>query len=255
MAIDHALLESVAEGHSQPVLRLYRWNPFCLSLGYAQPFADADPVALAEQGWGLVRRPTGGRAILHGDELTYAVIGKATNRHLSGGVLESYQHLSQGLVQALKTLGLSPAVTPDSASLDKTQRANPICFEVPSAYEITANGKKLIGSAQTRRLGAVLQHGTLPLEGDITRVCQVLAFASESDRLSASTALSQRATTLSHVLGREVKWQEAAEGLITGFSTGLGLILEMDELTADEKTRAAELASQLYSQAEWTRRV
>jgi lipoate-protein ligase A len=174
---------------------------------------------------------------------------------LRGGVLESYHHLSQGLVQALTALGLSPAIAPESARLDEVQRANPICFEVPSAYEITAGGKKLIGSAQTRRRGAVLQHGTIPLTGDITRVCQVLAYDSPSDRQAASITLSQRATTLSHVLGREVGWQEAAESLKSGFSTGLGLTLEPTESTAEEKARAAELASGQYRQAAWTQRV
>jgi lipoate-protein ligase A len=163
--------------------------------------------------------------------------------------------LSQGLVQALKNLGLSPAVVPDSARLDEIQRSNPVCFEVPSAYEITAGGKKLIGSAQTRRLGAVLQHGTIPLKGDITRVCQVLSFASPSDRRAAATALSQRATTLSQVLGREVGWQEAADGVKNGFLRALDLILEPDELTPAEKAGSAELASRLYRQTEWTHRV
>lgn len=255
MAYDHALLESVAEGRSRPILRLYSWQPFCLSLGYAQPFADTDLEALTEHGWDLVRRPTGGRAILHGDELTYAVIGPLTNQHLRGGVLESYQHLSQGLVQALKNLGLSPAVAPDSARLDEVQRSNPVCFEMPSAYEITAGGKKLIGSAQTRRLGAVLQHGTIPLTGDITRVCQVLSFASPSDRRAAAVALSQRATTISQILGREVSWQEAAEAVKNGFSKALGLSLEPDELTTAEKAGSVELASRLYHRTEWTHRV
>jgi lipoate-protein ligase A len=255
MALDHALLENVAEQRSRPVLRLYSWQPFCLSIGYAQPIADVDQEALARRGWDLVRRPTGGRAILHGDELTYSVIGPATNQHLRGGVLESYRCLSQGLVEALKNLGLSPAVAPDSARLNEVQRANPICFEVPSAYEITAGGKKLIGSAQTRRLGAVLQHGTIPLTGDITRVCQVLSYPSEPDRQAASTTLPDRATTLSQVLGRPVGRQEAATAVAAGFSTALGLFIEPDELSAAEIARGHELASTLYSQAHWTKRV
>jgi lipoate-protein ligase A len=126
---------------------------------------------------------------------------------------------------------------------------------MPSAYEITAGGKKLIGSAQTRRLGAVLQHGTIPLTGDITRVCQVLSFASPSDRRAAAVALSQRATTISQILGREVSWQEAAEAVKNGFSKALGLSLEPDELTTAEKAGSVELASRLYHRTEWTHRV
>jgi lipoate-protein ligase A len=255
MALDESLLESVAREPSRMILRLYGWTPFCLSLGYAQPVSDADREALEAQGWDLVRRPTGGRAILHGDEITYAVIGPERNPYMRGGVLESYQHLSEGLVQALLHLGLKPTVEPDSARLNEEQRANPVCFEVPSAYEITAGGKKLIGSAQTRRYGAVLQHGTIPLTGDITRVCEVLSFSSEYERQQAKTKLSNRATTLRHVLGRAVRWEEAAEALSIGFQKALDLRFVEDLPTAEEIHRCAELVKDRYGHSQWTDRL
>jgi lipoate-protein ligase A len=90
MAVDEAILESVMAGKSETTLRLYAWEPACLSLGYAQPVADVDQEALNKRGLGLVRRPTGGRAILHSDELTYSVISTESDLRLAGGVLESY---------------------------------------------------------------------------------------------------------------------------------------------------------------------
>ncbi|HEX9617401.1 MAG TPA: hypothetical protein VGA03_08280, partial [Anaerolineales bacterium] len=95
MAVDEAILEAVGRGQADPTLRLYAWSPPCLSLGYAQPSSDVDLPQLHALGWDLVRRPTGGRAILHTDELTYAVIAPLSEPRLAGSVLESYQSLSQ----------------------------------------------------------------------------------------------------------------------------------------------------------------
>ena len=106
MAVDEALLLSVGKGESLPVLRLYSWKPACLSLGYAQPVGDVDVTRLASRSYDVVRRPTGGKAILHTDELTYAVIAPENEPRLAGGVLESYQRLSQALLLALRLLGI-----------------------------------------------------------------------------------------------------------------------------------------------------
>src|SRR5690606_14878512 len=95
MAVDEAVLEAVGQGDVLPTLRLYAWNPPCLSLGFAQPVQDVDRAALARLGWELVRRPTGGRAILHTDELTYSVIAPLDEPRVAGSVLESYRRLSQ----------------------------------------------------------------------------------------------------------------------------------------------------------------
>jgi len=108
MAVDEAILEGVCSGNSQPTLRLYAWQPACLSLGYAQPFSEVDSEALAAKGWDIVRRPTGGRAILHVDELTYAVIAPDTDPRVAGSVLDSYLRLSEALLEALRLIGLSP---------------------------------------------------------------------------------------------------------------------------------------------------
>ncbi len=106
MAVDEAILEAVSSDQAPPTLRLYAWDPPCLSLGYAQSCADADFAALARYGWELVRRPTGGRAILHTDELTYAVIAPLNNPVVSGGVLDSYSRISRGLLAAFERLSL-----------------------------------------------------------------------------------------------------------------------------------------------------
>jgi lipoate-protein ligase A len=252
MAVDEAILEAVGQGAVPPTLRLYAWRPPCLSLGYAQAVTDVDHQALAARGWQLVRRPTGGRAILHTDELTYSVIGPLDELRLAGGVLESYQRLSRALLAALHQLGIAAAAQESRAAQDL---ANPVCFEVPSNYEITLDGKKLIGSAQARRQGGVLQHGSLPLQGDLARITQVLRFTDETARAVAATRLLERAATAEAALGYPLAWESAAQAFAAAFARQLHLEWMPGELTQPEQARAEELAREKYAHPGWTERV
>jgi lipoate-protein ligase A len=255
MAVDEAILEhaQAGRGASLPTLRLYAWEPACLSLGHAQPFADVDSARLTERGWEVVRRATGGRAILHTDELTYSVIGSAEEPVLAGGVLESYDRLAQAMLLAVKNLGL-PVEMKEGKVNDNTI-PNPVCFEVPSTYEITVNGKKLVGSAQARKKEGVLQHGSLPLTGDLTRICQALVFENEAVRENAAQRLLARATTVESALGRAVTWDAAAQSFIHAFETQLGLCFERGELSESETRRTEELVREKYGHPSWTERV
>ena len=270
MAVDEAILESVIAGDSPATLRLYAWEPACLSLGYAQPVADVDREALEKRGLELVRRPTGGRAILHGDELTYSVIGTERDPRLAGGVLESYCNLSLALLEALHLLDIpaqaleKPTTTPgvptenmlvENPNAHKAANQNPVCFEVPSNYEITSGGKKLVGSAQARRKEGVLQHGTLLLYGDLTRIIQVLKFRDEAARECAASRLLERATTAEAASGRIISWNEAAQAYVQAFATELNLDLEPGELTPTELSRADRLVVEKYAHPVWTERV
>ena len=252
MAVDEAILESVSRGDSLPTLRLYGWAPPCLSLGYAQPIADVDRKALQARGWGLVRRPTGGRAILHTDELTYAVIAPVSEPRVAGSVLESYRRLSQALLLALQKLGLQPNA---DREYPQSNAGGPVCFETPSNYEITIAGKKLIGSAQARRREGVLQHGSLPLHGDLTRITQGLKFADEAARLQASERLLEHATTVEIGLGRVIGWELAASAFVEGFREALAIDFVPSELTSNESVRADELTRTQYGNDSWNARI
>ena len=253
MAVDEAILEHAGGGQTLPTLRLYAWDPPCLSLGYAQTFADVDITAIQSRGWHVVRRATGGKAILHTDELTYSVTGPATESRLAGSVLESYNRLAKALLAALHELGLLVQVKEGKA--DSSGATNPVCFEVPSTYEITANGKKLIGSAQARRQMGVLQHGSLPLTGDLRRIIQALCFPDEISRKQAADRLLARATTIESVTGRVISWETAAHAFTNAFNSVLDIKLERDELSPSELDRAKELVQQKYANPEWTERV
>ncbi len=252
MAVDEAILEAVGRGESPATLRLYAWEPACLSLGYAQPLEDVDISRLQARGWELVRRLTGGRAILHTDEITYSVIAPLDEPRVTGTVLETYGRLASALMKALLLLNLPVEIQERSPGNRETP--NPVCFEVPSTSEITVGGKKLVGSAQARRKEGILQHGSLPLTGDLTRILQVLVFTNEETRTSAANRLLERATTVESALGRIVSWDEAAQALTSAFKTELGLALQTGELEPLEKERAGQLAEQKYSSPDWTRR-
>lgn len=253
MALDESILEHIGCGESLPTLRLYAWDPPCLSLGHAQPFADVDTDRLNGRGWEVVRRLTGGRAILHTDEITYSVIGPNDEPRLAGTVLESYNRLAQALLLAVKELDLPVEMKEGKAENSSTP--NPVCFEVPSTYEITVNGKKLIGSAQARKKDGVLQHGSLPLTGDLSRICQVLVFENEQARENASKRLLERASTVESALGRKVGWEAAAQAFIHAFEAKLGLSLVKGELSESEWKRTDELVKEKYNHPSWTERV
>lgn len=252
MAIDEAILLGVARGDSPPTLRFFAWTPPCLSLGYVQSTGDADLERLAALGWGLVRRPTGGKAILHTDELTYSVTAPQINPRVTGGIVESYRRLSEGLMRGLALMGLT--ARNDSVYSDGTfgasrpggSEANPVCFEIPSNYEITIGGRKLIGSAQARRLGVVLQHGALPLTGDITRICEALTFADEAARERARERIRTRAITLEEALGQRAEWDRAADAMKEGFAEALNLEFESGELSEAERQRTKALKEEKY---------
>jgi len=247
MALDQAILERVAAGESPATVRLYAWAPPCLSLGHAQSIESVDHRSLRELGWNWVRRPTGGKAILHTDELTYSVCGIAGDPLFAGGVLASYQRLSAGLFRGLQLLGLGAELRLSPNPSPSTNASSPICFEVPAPFEITWAGRKLLGSAQLRRSGAVLQHGSLPLAGDLGRICLVLHLP---DREQAQFSVRRSAATVEQALGQRISWESAALALAAGFREALELDLIEGQLTPAEIERSRQLSAERFSMVE-----
>jgi lipoate-protein ligase A len=272
MAVDEALLESVIAG-GQPVVRFYTWSPATLSLGVNQPVGEIDRAVCHGRGFGLVRRITGGRAVLHQHELTYAVIARENDPRVSGGVLESYRKISAGLVEGLRTLRANVALSPydremhaaiaaerrrrdlhvaEAAEVESSHGA--VCFDAASAYELTANGKKLVGSAQARRGGAILQHGSILLDIDWEAWASVFSYASEAGRERALRKLPMRMTSLKEELRRDISPGEVAEALRAAFERTLEINLQPDTLDDEESLAARRLAKEKYGAEEWTTR-
>jgi lipoate-protein ligase A len=251
MAVDEAILAAVVDGTRLPTLRFYGWSPPCVTLGRSQPLADADLARCRAAGIDVVRRPSGGQAILHTDELTYSVALCQTDARAEGGVLESYCRLSKGLLAGLHRLGAEAAqAVPKKQPLAEP---TPVCFEVPSDYEITFGGRKLVGSAQWRSRGGVLQHGSLPLRGDLMRIVELLVF-SDDERQMRRQSLRARAVTLEEVLGREVPFSEVAQALAEGLSEALNLNLEPGELSDAERAQVVGLRRSRCANPDWTAR-
>lgn len=247
MAVDEAILEAVIAREVPPTLRLYAWHPPCLSIGYGQSSRDADKARIAALGWDWVRRPTGGKAILHTDELTYSVAVAGEHPFATQDIVTSYRTISHALTAALSRLGLMPESKAKDADI---KAAGAVCFEVPSHYEITVGGRKLVGSAQMRRHDGVLQHGTLPLTGDISRICDALVYPTEAARTSARAQVHTRALTLEEALGHTVTWQQAADALVQGFREAFGITFTEGALILGEIEHAGLLEAEKYPQVE-----
>lgn len=244
MAVDEAVLEAVSAGEVPPTLRFYTWDPPCLSLGYAQsPEREVDLDRCREDGIHWVRRPTGGRAILHADEVTYSIALPRDDPRVQGDVVDSYRRLSKGLLEGFRLLGLAVVqATPQAAP---GREGSPACFDRPSHYEITCQGRKLVGSAQVRRRGGVLQHGAIPLRGNVARIVRYLRLP-EEERSGLCAALQARAITLSDALGYDPGEEAVVEALAQGFAVALAVRLVPGDLTPRERERAALLRAERY---------
>lgn len=254
MALDEAVLESVSSRTSLPTIRLFFWQPPCVSLGHAQTCKNLDLQTIEKHGWSIVRRPTGGKAILHTDEITYSVIAPADDPRVKGSVLESYRSIARVLLETLRNLGIQ-ANADNVYSGDQTSRQKPVCFETPSNYEITVDGKKIIGSAQMRRFEVMLQHGAIPLSGDLTRINNAILWENDQKHAEADQRLLAHATTLENILGKEFSFNDVQTSLIASFERLWNISLLYQESASDEISRALILMKEKYENPEWTFRI
>lgn len=254
MALDEACLFSSAEKRSLPTLRLFTWAPPTLSLGYAQKSAEVNFDQLHHRGWGLVRRPTGGRAILHTDELTYSVTAPLDDPVMAGSLLESYHRISKALLAALGFLGIDARGDAVYTVAQDQSKKDPVCFEVPSNFEITVSGKKLIGSAQARKHNGVLQHGSMPLTGDLSRINNALLYPTEEKRQEGVARLLSHAGTVESLTGRVITIEMAIQAFITAFEMELDLDLVSSNPTDEELLHTNELIVNKYQSDDWTLR-
>jgi lipoate-protein ligase A len=262
MAVDEAVLTMHSEGKVPPTLRFYGWNPATLSIGYFQKADEEVNFAeLEAQGLGFVRRPTGGRAVLHDQELTYSMIVSEDYPGMPRSVTEAYRVLSEGLLHGFRRLGLQAEMVSLASEDDKLKYAaagSAACFDSPSWYELVVEGRKVAGSAQVRQKGVVLQHGSILLDMDIDQLFAVLQFPSERvrDRLRAAFAGKAVAINdLMRLLGRNVVELPAAEEAFgLGIAEGMGIVLEPSGLTREERELADQLVRDKYGNAEWNMR-
>lgn len=241
MAVDEALALGCDGGWSPPTLRIYRWALPTVSLGVNQSTeGEVNLTACRERRIPVVRRPTGGRALLHHRELTYSLAIPILRG--SRSVLHDYRWISHCLLLALRRVGV--VATLSRGDHPKGEPGG-LCFLSSARYEVTVNGRKLIGSAQRRFTSALLQHGSLLIE---------LEHAAWSVLFPQGRDLEARATALKLLLGRAPGWEELVGALRAGFEAGAAVSLEPGGLTAKEQSVVQELVVKRYGTTEWTLR-
>jgi lipoyl(octanoyl) transferase len=215
MARDLALLDACARGEIPGAVRLYGFSPPCLSLGRMQPLDDVDLDACARDGVDVVRRPSGGRAVLHDQEVTYSVICRSTDPVFGGRVLESCSRIHEAVAAGLALLGVrtTPRAMPANLRRDAREAAAVAdCFARPAAHELLDDrGRKLVGSAQARRAGALLQHGSVLLDSP-----RAAAYLNIDDTNPEPSGAGVR-----ELLGRHVSREELVDALTAGFRRSL----------------------------------
>ncbi len=238
MAIDEALFKAVSAGTSLPTLRFYTWEPPAVSVGYFQnSLREVDLSVCREMGIDVVRRLTGGRAVLHDRELTYSIISPDNSFNFPDNILGTYKIISSCLVSGLNSIGLNALLTP---SVRKAGRDSPsACFTSPSHYEITIDGKKLVGSAQRRGEGAFLQHGSILMEFNREKLEKVLHKTGGIDSVTSTSEHSK------------IDIATLTTSLVKGFERGLGVSFSEGGLTDEEVALSQQCRNKRYSRPEW----
>jgi lipoyl(octanoyl) transferase len=251
LAIDHALLESVQAG-APPALRLYRWQPACLSFGRNQVARGLyDPDQARAAGIDTARRPTGGMAVLHDCELTYSIVAPL---RLFGGPRAAYVAINQALVAALRTLGVPAALALAGPRREPGAVAAQPCFQAAAPGEVVAHGRKLVGSAQRTERGALLQHGSILLDGtqaDVLRLLVNGAPPAAGGGPPAAGSGGAGSITMRELLGDLPPWEELMRAVMAGFGGVCGTRLAPVTLTRDEAARAAALEDHYHAET-WT---
>ncbi|WP_393957236.1 lipoate--protein ligase family protein [Staphylococcus epidermidis] len=253
MAMDEALLNFVSRGEIDPVIRFYTWNPATLSIGYFQRLQkEIDIDKVKEKGYGLVRRQTGGRGVLHDKELTYSVIVSESHPNMPSTVTEAYKIISQGLLEGFKNLGFETyfAIPRSKEERDKLkQPRSSVCFDAPSWYELVVEGRKIAGSAQTRQKGVILQHGSILQDIDIDDLFDMFKFKNERLKAKMKENFVQKAVAINDISNQHITLNEMENAFEAGFKKGLNIDFKPLELTEKQLEEVQELEDKYRSEA------
>jgi lipoate-protein ligase A len=255
MAMDEAILEVYASHGGPSTVRFYAWAPPALSLGYGQPMgSDIDIAQCQALGIDVVRRPTGGRAVLHNHEVTYSLVISVDDPRANSGVLASYLTISRALIRGLAYLGISAALLPLQRGVAlPTEHTSPLCFATPASYEVAVAGRKIIGSAQRRTHRAIMQHGSIPLSWDLDTMHAVFGSAPQGSRSTdGEQAYHRRMTSLQEAGGRGYSYAEVVAALTRGIAETCEVDLTPDQPTAAERQLSAHLRTTKYRSDAWT---
>lgn len=254
MAMDEALLNFVSRGEIDPVIRFYTWDPATLSVGYFQRLTkEIDIEKVKEKGFGLVRRQTGGRGVLHDKELTYSVIVPESHPDMPSTVTEAYRVISEGLLEGFKILGFDAYFAIPRSKEEREKLKQPrsaVCFDAPSWYELVVEGRKIAGSAQTRQKGVILQHGSLLQDVDIDELFDMFIFKNDRLKDKMKKAFVDKAVAINDISDRRITIEEMEKAFEEGFKKGLDIDFKPLILTDAQLAEVKELEEK-YRSDEW----
>ncbi|MBC7998659.1 MAG: lipoate--protein ligase family protein [Leptolyngbya sp.] len=239
MAIDEAILNAHLAGQVPPTLRFYGWSPPAVSIGYGQKFPEKAASRVREKGFDIIRRPTGGRAVLHLDELTYSFVGSAATtsevlldkKILSSNIIKAYRQICAGLINGFRNL----KVPVELGEGQNAPRQMHDCFTATTSADLHYQGKKIAGSAQLRRQNAVLQHGSILLCQEQDLMPELLFGDSKKNEPVESNSPKQtRHANLFEITNHAFSSEVLIDAFKLGFEEAFGITFESSALTAEE---------------------
>ncbi|MCE4956096.1 lipoate--protein ligase family protein [Macrococcoides caseolyticum] len=255
MALDEALLNFVSEGKLPPVIRFYGWNPATLSIGYFQKLEkEIDLEKVSACGYGLVRRTTGGRGVLHDHELTYSVIVPENHPDMPKTVTEAYRVISQGLLEGFIDLGFDAYFAVPRTEAQRAKLKDPrssVCFDSPSWYELVVEGKKIAGSAQTRQKGVILQHGSILQSIDVDALFDLFIYQNPRMKGKMKKSFYSKAVSIQDLTDKQITIEMMEDAFYRGFEKGLNIQLKPYELS-DALLSETNRLIEKYKSDEWT---
>lgn len=250
MAADEAIFLQSRDRASSPTIRFYTWIAPAVSVGYFQQIdRDIDLSACRKRSVDIVRRPTGGKAVFHEHDLTYAVVGREQSDGFPADILGTYQMISRCLIRGLRELGIEANMAEDGRKLPEMS-ADAACFSAPSRYELLVQGKKICGSAQVRSRGAFLQHGSLLLDFDPLRASEIL-LPHQDGRDRQIRHLRKSVTSLRQQRVTFPDMETLCRTLKAGFESVLGIQLEEGTLNPEEEATRGRLLRDKYTNDQW----
>ncbi len=249
MAVDEAIAAAFGNRLIPPTLRLYGWRPPAVSIGYFQKLGNSVDVEMCKSlGIDVVRRLTGGRAVLHEHEVTYSVVVGEDYPGMPKSITESYRFICMGVINGLRRLGADVGL---QSTKDKEGRENsPACFDAASMYEVLHEGKKLVGSAQVRKNGVILQHGSILVDIDIGKNIRVLTGRKES-RPELDNIFRSRVVTLRQIVQADIQYSNISDSIFQGFENAFRINGTLGNLSTFEQDFVDSLVDK-YKSSEWT---
>lgn len=250
MAIDEALLKWHSEGKIPPTLRFYGWERPTLTVGHFQNVERTiDFDGIKKHQCEFVRRLTGGSAVLHDDELTYSIVVSESHPKIPQSVNKAYYVLAQGLLEGYRLLGIDADFAIPERELFKERSA--VCFEVPAIYEMVVDGKKVSGNAQTRKLGVLLQHGSIPLSFDANMLFDLFKFSSDKFRERKRNDFLKKAISINDITETKHTYESVKDAFLEGFKKSLNIETEPMELSEEQWKYIHYLADTKYRTDRW----